>query len=244
MDNINDSHSLIIDYPIDYNLFPQANNTKIYKVELNKNEYIIIPKFWFHWVYTDPKTISISYEIPTVDFISHQNNHFNDSINSSSPYKGIHNIADIKYDDFINSSLNENYKAIISETSDCSPVIKNRSSKYYYNNTLSNIISRNNNNYVYIGHNSIHQTNMLYSFSDIKTIINRKYYNHIYYKSTVWFTLDKIINSGLHLDSTNNIIYVLDGKKTIYLIHPNSVNNLYIRNMQAIPTIPTIPTID
>jgi len=234
--DINNSHSLIIDYPINYNIFPLAIHSKIYKVELNKNEYLTIPKYWFHWVYTDPYTVALSYEIPYVNFILHPDNYFYDSFKTSYPYKGIHNITDIKYNDFINSSLNEKYKAIISETSDCSPVIKNNSSKYYYNNTLSNIISKNNSDYIYIGHNTIHSTNMLYSLNVIRTIINRKFYNDIYYKSSVWFTLDKTINSGLHHDATNNIIYVLDGKKTIYLFHPDSIDNIYIREFQAIPT--------
>ena len=39
--SINDSHSLIIDYPIDYNIFPLAKNEKMYKIELNRILYII-----------------------------------------------------------------------------------------------------------------------------------------------------------------------------------------------------------
>ena len=237
MNNINNAHSLIIDYPIDYNTYPLASNCKIYTVVLNKNEYLTIPKFWFHWVYTDPHTVSVSYDIPYVNFIIQPDNHFYDSFNFSRPYKSTCNITDIKYNDFINSSLNEEYRAIVSENSDCSPVIKNKLTKYYYNNTLSNIISKNSNNHIYIGHNTIFKTNILYPLKDINTIIPKKYYNDLYYKTTVWFTLDKTINSGLHHDTTNNIIYVLDGKKTIYLLSPDSKSNLYIREMQRIETI-------
>ena len=191
MNNINNSHSLIIDYPIDYNIFPLANNCEIYKVVLNKNEYLTIPKFWFHWVYTDPFSVSISYDIPHVNFILEENNHFYNSFKFSNPYKGTHHFIDIKYNDFINTSLNDEYQAIVSETSDCSPVIKNNLSKFFYNDTLSNIISKYSKDYIYIGHNTIYETNILYSLKHINTLINKNCYNEIYYKSTVWFTLDK-----------------------------------------------------
>lgn len=224
---MNNAHSIIIDYPIDYIKYPLAKTEKIYKVELNKNEYLIIPKYWFHWVYTDPSTISVNYEIGFVNFKDYDN-HFYNSINISNPYKGYNNNFDIKYTDFINSSLDHNFRSIISQTNDCSPVIKNNLKKYYYNDILSNIIEKNKENHVYIGHNNIHKNSVLSPISHIKSIIDRTFYYDIYFKSTVWLTLDKMINSGLHHDDTNNIIYVLDGKKTIYLFHPNSKSNLYI----------------
>lgn len=230
---MNKVHSLIIDYPIDYNIYPLSKNEKMFKVELNKNDYLIIPRFWFHWVFTDPNTISINYEITYIDFTS-QKNQFCDSFEFNNPYKGYQDIVDIKYDDFITSSLNQDYTAIISENEDCSPVIKNNFSKYYHYNTLSNIISNNPNNHVYIGRNAIYKENILFPLSDINNIMNNNEYNEIYYKSAVWFTLDKTINSGLHNDSTHNIIYLLDGKKTIYLFHPDSKENLYIRTMPSI----------
>lgn len=230
---MNNAHSIIIDYPIDYNKFPLAKSEKIYKVELNKNEYLIIPKFWFHWVYTEPSTISINYEIAFVNFKEYDNNFYN-SIYSSNPCKGVNYNFDIKYDDFINSSLNNEFRSIISDTSDCSPVIKNKNKKYYYNNTLSNIIEKNKENYVYIGHNNIYKNSLLSPLLHINSLIDKQLYLNIYFKSTVWFTLNKIINSGLHHDDTNNIIYVLDGKKTIYLLHPNSKPNIYIIDQKNI----------
>lgn len=230
---MNTAHSIIVDYPIDYNKYPLAEKEKIFKVELNKNEYLVIPKYWFHWVYTEPNTIAVSYEIPSVKFKEFDNN-FYKSIYISNPYKGVKNNIDFKYNDFINNSLNDDFLSIISETNDCAPVIKNNLKKNYYKNTLSNIIEKNKENYVYVGYNDIPKNSMLNSIIHITTLIDRNFYNDIYYKTTVWFTLDKIINSGLHHDHTNNILYVLDGKKTIYLLHPNSIPNLYKKNMPSI----------
>ena len=227
--SINDSHSLIIDYPIDYNIFPLAKNEKMYKIELNKNEYLTIPRLWFHWVFTEPNTVSINYEIPYIKFTSEENRFFR-SFKYNNPFKSYNPNIDIKYNDFIQSSLDNNFRAIISETNDCSPVIKNSSIKYFYNNSLSNIITKNS-DYIYIGKNTINQNNILFPLSHIDTIIKKEEYDNIYYNSSVWFTLDKMINSGLHHDNTYNIIHVLDGKKTIYLFHPESERNLYIRDM-------------
>jgi len=239
MENINDSHSLIINYPINYELFPLANNEKIYTIELNKNEYLLIPRFWFHWVYTEPNTVSVSYNIPFINYNLLEENIFYKSFKYSSPYKGISNKSNINYNDFINSSLDQKYKSIISETSDCSPVIKNNLKKYFYSNTLADIISKTKNDYVYIGNSIIYEENLLNQFSHITTIIDKKYYHGIYFKTNCWFTLDKVINSGLYRDDTDNIIYVLDGKKTIYLFHPNSENNIYKQNFSRINSCDT-----
>jgi hypothetical protein len=232
---MNDSHSLIIDYPIDYERFPLAKNAKIYKVELNKNEYITIPKSWFHWVFSEPNTLAISYEISYIHLAT-TSNVFYHSFKFNKPYKNTGNINNITYDNFINSSLDFNYEAIFSQTNDCSPVIKNDLTKYCYTSTLSNIISKNNstNYYTYISYNTINEKNILYKLSNITTIIDKSNINDIIYKSNVWFTLDKTVNSGLHHDPYNNVIYVVDGKKTIYLFEPNAKSNLYIQDFSAI----------
>jgi hypothetical protein len=71
-------------------------------------------------------------------------------------------------------------------------------------------------------------------YKHVNTIIRKELYQDIYYKSSLWFSLDNIINSGLHNDPYNNIMYVLTGKKTIYLLNPNAESNLYIREMNLI----------
>jgi len=232
---INNAHSLIIDYPIDYDQFPLAKNNQIFKVELNKNEFLTIPLGWFHWIYTEPNTIAVSYEIANVNFKVLENNHFYNSFKFSNPYKGTNNInIDINYNEFINSTLNHTYRAIISDNSDCSPVIKNNQFKFFYENTLENIISIHYNKFKYIGMNTIKNNTYVDKYKHINTIIEKELYYDIYYKSNLWFSLDKIINSGLHSDPYNNIMFVLTGKKTIYLLNPNAKPNLYIRDMYLI----------
>jgi hypothetical protein len=46
------NHSLIISYPINYNSFPFAKNCQFIEINLNENEYIFIPKYWMHWLFT------------------------------------------------------------------------------------------------------------------------------------------------------------------------------------------------
>ena len=57
---------------------------------------------------------------------------------------------------------------------------------------------------------TIDNNNILYPLTNIHTIINKDYFSDINYRCNVWFSLDKHINSGLHLDSNNNIIYIID----------------------------------
>ena len=48
---------------------------------------------------------------------------------------------------------------------------------------------------------------------------------------TIWISLDKKVNSGLHYDSTNRVLYVVEGSKKVILVHPNQGKNLYLENM-------------
>lgn len=224
---MNNSHSVINDYPIDYNIFPLVQKSYMYKIEISNNQYISIPKYWFHWIITEPNTLSVNYKIDYMNF-SDTDNDFYKSFTQSKPFikKIIKN--DITWNEFITNTLDFKYKSIISETKDCSPVKKNNTFKYFYENSLKNIIKSSKKYYTYIGNNEIDDKNILFSYKNIDYLINPNYYNKITYDTGVWFSLDKQIDSGLHNDPTFNIIYVLDGKKTIYLYGPDCKENLYI----------------
>jgi len=226
---MNNSHSIIDEYPINYNNFPLAKECKEFKIELKKNQYIVIPKYWYHWIITESRTLSVSYQIIDIEF-NELNNDFNKSIINSLPFVKLIEKNDISYQDFINNSLNFNYNCIFSENYKCSPVNKNSSKKFFYETLLKNIIyiSDYKKYYSYIGNNKILNNNILAPYNNIDYIIDKKYYNNIDYKPSVWFTLNNRIDSGLHNDPTDNIIYVLDGKKTFYLYCPHSNENLYI----------------
>ena len=239
LNKINPVHSSITDFPIDYNTFPLAKNCKMYTVELTKDQYIFIPSLWYHWIFTEPNTLSVHYEIPLIDF-GDSNNVFLTSLENNMPfYKSVDNSNNITYDKFINNSLEYKYGAIFSENNDCIPVKKNNTFKFLYETSLKNIIniSKNKNYYTYIGYNNIDDNNILSSYKNLDYILNPINYHRMLYKSSVWFTLDKKINSGLHHDSTINIINVIDGKKTIYLFNPDCKDNLYIKKFSLIPTL-------
>jgi hypothetical protein len=236
---INDCHSSITEYPIDYGKFPLAKNCEIHKVELVKNQYLFIPKGWFHWVFTEPNTLSVHYKINKINF-SDKNNEFFNSLKNNMPfYKTIYLNYNISYKDFINKSLNYSYRAIFSETDDCIPVQKNKTKKFFHENLLKNIIDITiaNNYYTYIGNHKIEHNNVINKYNNIDNIIDPNIHNGILYEPSVWFTLNKRVNSGLHCDTTPNIINVLDGKKTIYLISPKFYHDLYINEHELIKTI-------
>lgn len=234
MEVINNSHSSIIDIPIDYNTFPLAKKASFFKFEITENDCISIPKNWFHCIITEPKTLSIHYEIKNINFINNDNDFYKSFIYSEPFVKYFTNNQknNITYDEFINCSLDFNYMAIISNTYDCSPVIKNNTYKTSYNTTLHNIINITNSHkyYTYVGSNVIHKNHKLNKYNDISFIIPNDIYDHIYYYPTIWFSFDNTINSGLHHDPTHNLIYILSGKKTIYLAPPDNKDFLYIQN--------------
>ena len=58
-----ENHSEIIDYPIDINKFPNAKNYKFIEIELKKNECLLIPSLWVHWVFTDPYSYALSFKL-------------------------------------------------------------------------------------------------------------------------------------------------------------------------------------
>lgn len=237
---INDSHSSISNFPIDFDIFPRARNCKIYKVELQKNQYIFIPKNWFHWVFTEPNTLSIHYDIHKINFVNGNNDFFHNLKKNTPFYKTFNMNKTITHKEFINKSINHYYRAIFSETDDCIPVQKNNgSTKFFHNNTLKNIIdiTIKKNYHTYIGNQKIDSDNVISYFDNINNFIDPTLYFDISYKSSVWFSLDKSVNSGLHCDNTSNIIHVIDGKKTIYLFTPDSYDNLYINKFSLLETV-------
>jgi hypothetical protein len=216
----NDSHSNITNFPIDYNTFPLAKNCEIYKIELYKNQYLFMPENWFHWIFTEPNTLSVHYKINNINFINNNNN-FYKSLKYSEPFFNLFNSkSNIKHMDFINKSLNHSYRAIFSDTDDCIPVLKNKTKKFFHSNTLANIIDINltNNYHTYVGNNKIDSDNIMNDCVFINDIIDPNLHNGISYEPSVWFTLNKIVNSGLHYDPTPNLIYIVDGKKNYIFI--------------------------
>ena len=223
---MNNLYSLINEYPIDYNSFPLAKKCKEYKIELSKNEYLVIPKYWCYWIFTEPNTLSINYQINNIEFIETTNDFYN-SFKNSLPFVKLINRVNISHDYFIKNSRYFHYKCLFSENYKCSPI----NNKFYYETMLRNIIyiNDNKNYYSYIANNKIDKNNILSQYNNINYLISKSFYKNINYNTSVFFTLDKKIDSGLRYDLTDNIIYVLDGKITIHLYNPNCRDNLYFQ---------------
>ncbi len=65
-------------------------------------------------------------------------------------------------------------------------------------------------------------------------MIDKSLVNDIDYNSYVWFTLSNEVDSGLHYDSTYNIIYVIEGQKKIRLFSPDCIDKMYISRFKHV----------
>lgn len=225
------NHSKIIDYPVNRNIFPNTDKVNFIELTLNKNEYLLIPEGWFHWVYTEPKTIAISFEIRRIN--GNKNNILFENIIKNKPFKNKGLVYDINYNNFIDSILNEDVRALFSSTNDLSPVYKNQSFKTFEINKLKNIILINNkfNYHTYLGSLDLTSSPSWDNFKVLRNFINFGNDIVVNYMPTLWINLDKRVNSGLHYDGTNRVLYVVEGSKKVILAHPNQWKNLYIENM-------------
>ena len=55
-----------------------------------------------------------------------------------------------------------------------------------------------------------------------------------FYTSRAWFNFHKPVDSGLHCDGNDNILYVLTGKKKVLLAHPEYNQYAYISELPII----------
>jgi hypothetical protein len=79
------NHSSIVDYPINTKLHPFASKLKFMEIDLNTNEYLLIPSRWIHWIITEPATIALSFEIQKCRGLDE--NIIYKSIKNNKPYK-------------------------------------------------------------------------------------------------------------------------------------------------------------
>ena len=253
------NHSEIINYPIDYNKFPLARKCKFIKIELHENQYLFIPTHWNHWVFSEPKTIALSFDINNIEGSYDQTSDIQHKIIQRIPFKRNGNKFKFNYNNFINNSLNYYFVALYSNTNDVSPIFKNENQqKIFKKENLKTIIntSINDGYYTYIGQYNIPSANNykeITSFIDFNDEILNNYENNLFdynFASTfidhnnniklnldpkIWITLDKDVNSGLHNDDKSKFLYVLCGKKTIYLASPSYNEFLYLKIQNIVP---------
>ncbi len=232
-ETINSVHSEIHDYPIDYEKYPLAKECVEQEFVVKTGEFIIIPSGWHHWIFTEPNTLAISYTIHSINIID-LSNVFYENIENSTPYVGkIDNHYNITYDKFFKESQKLSCLAMYSQTYQCCPVYKDyKHITFNYYSTLEDIIDISNRQklYTYVGMDLITDENILKDYNKIENFMDSKIYDEIKYETYMWFTLNNRVDSGLHYDGTCNILYVLDGKKTVKLFHPKYRPNLYIRD--------------
>lgn len=228
------NHSKIIDYPINTDIFPNTKNVNFIELTLYKNEYLLIPKDWFHWVYTEPNSIAISFEIRSMK--GNKNNFLYENIIKNQPFKKRGLIYDINYQHFTDSLLNEDVRALFSSTNDLSPVYKNDNFKMFEDNSFKNIklISSKFNYYTYLGSLDLTSSPIWNNFKVLRNFIDFGTDIMVNYMPTVWITLDKQVNSGLHYDGTNRVLYVVEGMKKVILAHPKEEKNLYLEDMYRV----------
>ena len=53
----------------------------------------------------------------------------------------------------------------------------------------------------------------------------------------LWIS-NKFHDTGLHYDDTPSILYVLKGKKTVYITNPEQKENLYLKTFPSLPNVP------
>jgi len=252
------NHSLIVDYQIDTNKFPLAKKCKFIKAVIKENQYLYIPKKWFHLVITEPDTVALSFEIMNID--GNTNNFFYKYYKNKIPFKRNGNKFKFDYENFIKKSMDRKFRVIHSNSYEVAPVIKNEYQKKYYTvQILSDIIKgKNNDEYLHIISNELDDINNYREITDFinfdQEIIN-KYSNNLFeynfddkfkeydkdvkinFIKSIWMSFDKPINSGLHYDDYDNFLYVLHGKKTVYLSSPENYDNLYIKSLNKAETI-------
>ena len=269
------NHSCINGFPIDYSKFPLAKKYKYAEVILHPNEYLVIPRLWSHWVFSEPYTLAISYNIGKDedklmkfdgDIVRHNTSKINNNDNiifsnlgKSLPHTGAYGYNGlINYKDFINSSINLDFNFICSETEDICPVIKPYANynKCSFTDKLDNILSDSFfiNKYLYVGQHNLPiaptptsptQTSTAppAPINPITNLLNIPNFDNIVndgtfaYTSKVWFNFDKPVDSGLHHDGVDNILYVLTGRKKVLLAHPVYNQYIYITDLPHVKVI-------
>jgi hypothetical protein len=237
----NDVHSEIHDFPIDYDKYPLAKDCVEQTFEVKSGEYIIIPPRWLHWVFTEENTLAVSYTIYKINFTD-TSNVFYDSMSNNKPYVGkMNDKYNINYNKFLKDCIDISFECLYSVNHKCCPVYKNYDyPSFEYSDTLRNIIDISNRErlFAYIAMNNLKNNDVLNEYRDINHFFPENIQDFVDYESYTWFTLNNMVDSGLHYDSyTYNILYVLDGKKTVRLFHPDCRKNMYIKNFEYISYI-------
>ena len=228
------TQSIINGYPIDYDEYPLAKNVPFEEYILEEQDYLYIPDKWFHWVFTEPYTLSFSYVINKSKSVIVKDD-ISSFVLENIPFKGKGSGPLFDLEQFINDNNKLQVMCLSSITNDVSSVLKNGyddTSKYTEQGKLESFLKRSNKGdpgHRYILHDNLKMLK-IGAYQDIHNVIPTK--STFSFINTLWFNLDKEIDSGLHYDENDErFLYVAKGKKRVLLAPPKYIDDLYVLTM-------------
>ena len=233
---INNTHSIINSYPIRSN-FSLIKNCKFIKVELKEDDFLFIPRGWFHWVETEPNTFAITNEIKYIKPL--EDNLFARIMKKGLPFKGKNNIKkNTDYKEIKEKIISFNYiGSVYSEGKDHSPVNKPIDKKKSYivvEKGIEEILESE--KYKEGSFYIIHDSLRLEKFKKYCTIpeIDGIEKNDIIFTTNIWINFDKPITMGMHYDNYDGILSLFSGKKTVYMCHYNNYMKVYLSKTRSL----------
>ena len=239
-------HSRVDSFPVDSVQFPMAVDVPFIEIVLNAGEFLTIPRQWFHWIVTEPHTVSLSFIIhhmsgPTShpllqSFITNQPLHQHPLLNNTTIRP--------THEEVSRRLLHETVQMTIGVGEDVSPPIKHvgqERKKCFYRAPFQDslkLVQEND----FTGYLTFTDLNSLSSSScnewiDINRFISSASNLQIGHETRLWMSLDKKVNSGLHRDPSGSVLYVLTGRKHVRLSHPMYASRLYITSFPSIPVL-------
>lgn len=225
------SHSRIVHYPIS-DEFPLAKDVVFHEYIIEANEYLFIPKHWFHWIFSEPETLSCHY-VFTSDRVeassSNESDLFQMDVESGKPFRGVGLCEEpVSIYDYYQKEANEFVYGIISSNDDVSPLRKvGNEDKYVFMDTIKNVIQMDTSYYKYIGKQVMSRYSSFYeTYKQMNQFISTT--SLFSYVPTIWCSLDKPVQSGLHYDNYSSVVYMITGRKRVLLAEPASYPNLYV----------------
>lgn len=237
------SHSKISSFPPNPILYPKFYNCEEKIFVLNEGDMLYIPPKWFHWVFSYPnitkersynENVAVSFTI--LDLF---NKNVYNEFYFGEPFmitldKEHHPFLNISFKDIINKP-NIKLNCLFTEKKTIVPVQKEKTDKqiFYKNLTINEIRD------IYkegIYNINIGRDNILpdYLNIEIPDIIKTSFLNNKI-NTYLWVNLFKnknnYIETGLHYDTTHNVLIQIKGTKVVRLYKPSDSKNMYLQPM-------------
>jgi hypothetical protein len=178
------------------------------KYTLNKGDALIIPKHWWHWVFSFKNTFGVNYWFSDNDISNNKLKLFN------KPKSMRHFIKPCNLSDYKDKIINEFE-------------ILNGINDKLINTNLIELVNNNSDNIYLLTLNAFTDNNNIRE--SLKNIILHPKFiidNNINKNYNFWYSPKKM-DTGLHYDDTYGILCVLNGTKIVYLYPPSDSEYLY-----------------